>query len=225
MEQLSRVYASLSADVVDSTSLSVADLKRLHMEIRGVLQRIDEDLAPVWGRVIRGDTIECITSHPSFILRMSLALKCYLKYWLSTVDSSQFARTVALRCSIGIGTMREVDLKDGFLDGEAIYMSGRNLDDMRRDRYSAFDCETSDLDFVDLIDVNVALVDSMINDLSAKQAIVLYYKMLHVPETVIAKELALSQPAVNLRASSGKWGLINRALVEFENLNFEKYVR
>ena len=49
--------------------------------------------------------------------------------------------------------------------------------------------------------------------------------MLHVPEAVIAKELALTQPAVNLRASSGKWGLINRTLVEFENLNFEKYVR
>ena len=225
MKKIIKLYASLSADIVDSTSLSVRDLKHLREEILNILMHLDKSVAPVWGRVVRGDTLECITSHPSYILRIALALKCYLKYWLSTVDSSAQSRIYTLRYSIGIGTMREVDFEEGFLDGPAIYMSGRNLDQMSPNRFAAFDCETDCADFVGLLDVNLCLLDALINDLSAKQAIVVYYKLLSVSEVVIAREMGISQAAVNYRSTSAHWSLINRTIEHFESLNFEEYVR
>lgn len=219
------IYASISADVVDSTSLSVKDLKLIHSAIKKILSQLYSMVAPVWGRVVRGDTIECILDQPVYALRMALALKCYLKYWMSTVESSPMAREFSLRYSVGIGTMREVDLEEGFLDGPAIYMSGRNLDQMSPNRFAAFDCETDCADFVGLLDVNICLLDALINDLSAKQAIVVYYKLLSVPEVVIAKDMGISQAAVNYRSTSAHWSLINRTIEHFESLNFEEYVR
>lgn len=220
-----KIYASISADVVDSTSLSVKDLKLLHSAIKKVLSQLYSMVAPVWGRVVRGDTIECILGQPAYALRIGLAIKCYLKYWMSTVESSPMAREYSLRYSVGIGTMREVDLEEGFLDGPAIYMSGRNLDQMSPNRFAAFDCETDCADFVGLLDVNLCLLDALINDLSAKQAIVVYYKLLSVSEVVIAREMGISQAAVNYRSTSAHWSLINRTIEHFESLNFEEYVR
>lgn len=221
----SRIYACLSADIVDSTSLSADNLKKLRREVEDVLNRVDACIAPVWGHVVRGDTIECLMENPSFCLRVALALKCYLKYWMSAVDASSNATDITLRYSIGVGTMRAVDLNDAFMDGNAIYMSGRNLDNMRDNRYSSFDCETGDKMFVGLVDLNLEFLDSIINDLSSRQAIVIYYKLLHIPEFAIAKTLGLSQPAVNVRANLGHWPLISRTLDYFENINFEDYVR
>lgn len=220
-----KIYASISADVVDSTSLSVKDLKLLHSAIDNVLGQLSAMVAPVWGRVVRGDTIECILNHPAYALRIALALKCYLKYWMSTVESSPISREYSLRYSVGIGTMREVNLEEGFLDGPAIYMSGRNLDQMFSNRFAAFDCETDCADFVGLLDLNFCLLDSIINDLSAKQAIVIFNKLLRLPEIVIARDMGISQAAVNYRSTSAHWNLINRTVEHFENLNFEDYVR
>lgn len=220
-----KIYASISADIVDSTSLSVKNLKQLHSTIKNVLSQLDSVVTPLWGRVVRGDTIECILGYPAYALRIALAIKCYLKYWMSTVESSPMAREYSLRYSIGIGTMREVDLEEGFLDGPAIYMSGRNLDQMNSNQYAAFDCETDCADFIGLLDINLCLLDSVINDLSAKQAIVIYNKLLRFPEVIIAREMGISQAAVNYRSTSAHWTLINRTIDRFEILNFEDYVR
>lgn len=225
MKKSQKIYASISADVVDSTSLSVRDLKHLHLEINKTLARIDAMVTPVWGRIVRGDTIECMVDNPNSALRVALILKTFIKYWLSTVESSQISKTFALRYSIGIGTMREVDTATGFLDGPAIYLSGRNLDRMKSSRFAVFDCETNCTDFVNLMDMNFCLLDSIINDLSSRQAIVIHNKLLGFPEVMIARDMGLSQAAVNYRSTSGNWGLINTTIENFENLNFEEYVR
>lgn len=220
-----KIYASITADVVNSTSLSVSDLKRLHLVINEVLEQFDKRIASVWGRVVRGDTIECILTQPIYALRVALALKCYLKYWMSTVDSSSLSREYSLRYSVGIGTMREVNFEEGFFDGPAIYLSGRRLDQMSLNRFASFECETDCVDFVSLLDLNFCLLDSLVNDLSAKQAIVIYYKLLQLSEVVIAKNIGVSQAAVNYRSNSANWALISRTLEYFEHLNFEDYVR
>lgn len=224
MKNRRRIYASISADVVDSTSLTLSELKQLHSTVNSVLRQLDSIVTPVWGRIVRGDTVECILNQPTYALRVAVALKCYLKFWMSTVGASPMAKDYSLRYSIGVGTMREVDIETGFLDGAAIYMSGRNLDKMKSNCFAVFDCETDCSDFVDLVDMNISLLDSIINDLSAKQAIVVYYKLLRFPELAIARDMGISQTAVNLRSTSGHWNLISKTFERFENLNFEKYV-
>lgn len=224
MTSSTRIFGALSADIVDSTSLPVYELKQMQEEMRNALRQIEDTSRHLWWRIVRGDTVECITEYPGSILRVALALKCYMKYWFFASGASAESKEFALRYSIGIGTMRYFREDDNFIDGPAIYLSGRNLDSMRDGSYAGFDCETKNDDFVHLLDLNLNLVDSIINEMSAKQAIVIYYKILGAPEKIIARELGLSQPAINLRANLGGWNRIKKTLSVFENLNYENYV-
>lgn len=224
MVRSTKIYGALSADIVDSTSLPVYELKQMQEEMQIVLHKIEDTSRHLWWRIVRGDTVECLTEYPGSILRVALALKCYMKYWFSASGASAESKEFVLRYSIGIGTMRYFREGDNFIDGPAIYLSGRNLDSMRDGSYAAFDCDTKNDDFVNLLDLSLNLVDSIVNEMSAKQAIVIYYKILGAPEKIIARELGLSQPAINLRANLGGWNRIKKSLSVFENLNYENYV-
>ena len=142
-----------------------------------------------WGRVVRGDTIECCIS------------------------------------SIGIGTMRIVDREEDLLDGDAIYIAGRNLDYIAgRNIPVVFGMKTSYIDVETLIDNNLQLLDTLLYDLTARQSDVLYYKLMRYTEIEIARKLGISQAAVNLRARNAGWQQIKATLKVLENINYGEYV-
>ena len=54
------IFGIVSCDVIDSTSLEMDELIRLRKDVYSELFPDIEDLYPgFWGRVVRGDTIEC----------------------------------------------------------------------------------------------------------------------------------------------------------------------
>lgn len=75
-----------------------------------------------------------------------------------------------------------------------------------------------------LINMCISLLDDLINSLSAKQSIVMYYRMLGMTEVEISNILSISQPSVNTRSRNGGWKLINDTLNVFEQINFKDYV-
>ena len=73
----------------------------------------------------------------------------------------------------------------------------------------------------DVMDSYAALLGNLVDSYSAKQAAVVFYKLLGFKEVDISKRLGIYQSAVNMRSTSAQWGLLNTAIKDFENMKFE----
>lgn len=213
------IYAALSCDIVDSTSLAESGIFVLRDRIEECFHDIQFYGCEFWGRVIKGDYIECIFEKPKEVLRAALALKCYIKYIMSGFGASLAAVKYGMRSSIGIGSMRIVNMERDIMDGEAIYCAGRNLSLLPKRQFAIADIRTVEQNLSDILSMNYILIDEWINELSPKQAIVVYHKLLGMSEMSIAKLYKLSQPAVNLRSKSAKWDMIEETVERWENYN------
>ena len=223
---MNKIFGAIAADVIDSTSLSRTDLLRLSDEV----DRCFADAryyTPIqfWGRLVKGDTIECCLQNPGMALRLALLIKCRIKSWAGGLSCSTALQDLGIRFSIGIGNMRIVDPQIDVMDGEAIYIAGRNLNRIADTSLtSAFGFVAVDRNFEDLINISVSLLDDLINSLSAKQSAVIYHMLLGMNQTEIAKLLFISQSSVNSRAQKAGWRLIVDTLRVYERINFMDYV-
>lgn len=215
-----KTYAALSCDIVESTSLSELGLFELRDKIDECFHDFTLFGCEFWGRVIKGDYIECLFDNPNEVLRFAIALKCYMKYNLGVLGASEASARYGVRSAIGIGSMRIVNKDRDIMDGEAIYCAGRNLSILSRRQFAIAECKTVDRDISDILSMNYILLDEWINELSPKQSIVIYHKLMGLSEVSIAKLYGLSQPAVNLRSGSAKWDMIAAAVERWENFKF-----
>ena len=176
-----------------------------------------------WGRIVRGDTIECYVPECGKALRIAIILKLYVRLFADSVESSYMTRQYGIRFSIGIGSLRYVNEKEDIIDGQAIYISGRNLDVIgaERDVYSVIGLESDSLGIHWLLESYVSLIDNLIRSYSIKQAQVVFYKLLGYKEKQIGEILNVYQSAVNSRSSLAKWNLLDVALKDLEHFNFE----
>jgi hypothetical protein len=216
--------ATISADIVNSTSLETRDLIELRKQLLSLFERIDADVLPgFWGRVVRGDTIECFVPDGGKALRIAIVIKLFVRIYAEAVNSSYLTRQYGARFSIGLGGLKYVDRKDDIIDGPAIYISGRNLDSIssERDVYSAIGVEFDPLGVQRMLESYVSLIDNIIRSYSIKQAQVIFYKLLGYKERQISDILDIYQSAVNSRSSIARWNLLERAIKDFEHLNFD----
>lgn len=221
--------ATISADIVSSTSLSVFDLTHLQSVIRKFLDELstkthDED----WGRLFRGDSVEIFMHNPHKALRIALLLKTLVKktFIENNLESKQsLFKRLGIRMAIGIGEMRVADKARDILDGEAIYYSGRALEKGAKDGLSAkrslyFACK--DPMFSEQMDVMLGLLDMLFKEATSKQCEVAYYKLLGMNEMEIAEKLGVVQSVVNQHSNAIGWNAIESAVNYFEKLNFEQ---
>lgn len=218
------MIATISADIVNSTSLETRDLIELRKRLQYLFERIEAEMLPgFWGRIVRGDTIECYVPECGKALRIAIILKLYVRLFADSVESSYMTRQYGIRFSIGIGSLRYVNEKEDIIDGQAIYISGRNLDVIgaERDVYSVIGLESDSLGIHWLLESYVSLIDNLIRSYSIKQAQVVFYKLLGYKEKQIGEILNVYQSAVNSRSSLAKWNLLDVALKDLEHFNFE----
>lgn len=216
--------ATISADIVNSTSLETRDLIELRKQLLSLFERIAADVIPgFWGRVVRGDTIECFVPDGGKSLRIAIVIKLFVRIFAETVESSFLTRQYGTRFSIGLGSLKYVDKKEDIIDGPAIYISGRNLDSIssERDVYSAIGVEFDPLGVQRMLESYVSLIDNIIRSYSIKQAQVIFYKLLGYKERQISDILNIYQSAVNSRSSIARWNLLELAIKDFEHFNFD----
>lgn len=219
--------ATISADIVSSTSLSMIDLTHLQSVIRQFLDELsresqDED----WGRLFKGDSVEIFLKDPHKALRKALLLKALVKK--TFVESNMEARQslfkrFGVRMAIGIGEMRMANKDRDVLDGEAIYYSGRMLEKADREGVSVkrsmfFACKDPML--TEQMDVMLGLLDVLFKDATARQSEILYYKLTGLNEEEIAAKLDIKQSAVNQHSNASGWKAIESAVNYFEKLDF-----
>lgn len=220
------VFGAIAADVIDSTSLGRDDLLDLSNEVAWCFADAKHYAScQFWGRLVKGDTIECCLQNPNLALRLALLLKCRIKAWAGELNCSSALQNLGIRFSIGVGNMRIVDPQIDIMDGEAIYIAGRNLNKLSGMSYtSAFGFVADDRNLTELINISISLLDDLINSMSAKQSAVIYHLLLGRNQTEIAKLLFISQSSVNSRAQKAGWRLIADTLRVYEHINFMDYV-
>ena len=217
------MVATISVDIVRSTSLQTEDLIDLRIKLRGLLSDFESNYSGFWARIVRGDSIECYVPEYWYVLRIAIMIKLFVKIQAADYDCHDLLQKYGIRFSIGIGDIKYADRDEDIIDGPAIYLSGRNLDEISRNNTNiAFEIDNAPKSFNNLLESYVALLSNLVDTYSTKQAEVVFYKMQGLKEKEISNLLGIYQSSVNMRSSSAQWGLLNMAVKDFEELNYRK---
>ena len=218
------MIATISADIVRSTSMNTEDLIVLRNKLQGLFHDLEEDYPGFWARIVRGDSIECVVPNYNDALRIAILIKLYIKMRVSEFECSKMLQKYGIRFSIGVAEIKYADKKEDIINGAAIYISGRNLDEIsRKDNImTAFEIEQVPKPLSNLLNSYVAMVSGLIDSYSAKQAEVIYMKLRGLKEKEISESVGIYQSSVNTRATNAKWNLLNTAIKDYEALKIEQ---
>ncbi len=221
--------AAISGDIIAYTSLSNSSKNKIESAIEILFKELKNKF-DVFGRIIKGDYLECYIPDPVDSLRVALAIKAFIKSLPPEFSDENNRRIIAfkthgIRLAIGIGEISRFDPEKGIIDGEAIYYSGRLINDSRatsdRERIvikNTLFIKTNDTSIDSMAEPFLALLDFIISGSTAKQSAVLYLKLLGKNEEEIAGILALNQSTVNKHSTSLGWNAIEKAVLYFEEV-------
>lgn len=220
---IENMIATLSADIVRSTSLRTADFIHLRNLLRDLFDDFEKSYPGFWARIVKGDGIECYIPEHKYALRMAILIKLFVKVQVSAFGCHELLQRHGIRFSIGIAEENYADRNEDIINGPAIFLSGRNLDKISRrdDVFTAIEIDKASRSFNDLLDSYVGLLSNMVDSYSAKQAEVVFYKLLGYKEVEISERLGIYQSSVNTRSTNAQWGLLNPAIMDFEELNIK----
>ncbi len=217
--------AVISGDIVAFTSLS-NELKEF-LERR--LQTLTLELQSKYGtyaRLIKGDFLECVVPKPEEALTVALLIKSWVKAVPIEAKKKdkrlRYFETYGIRLAIGYGTLERFDQDKDIIDGEAIYMSGRKINEESTHGKSRITIKSTlffisaDEQLNNAMQPLIALIDHTLNKATAKQCEVLYYKLLGDSEAKISRTLGISQPVVNQHSTSIGWSAIEKAVHYFK---------
>lgn len=229
---MKKQFATISADVIASTSLPYEDLKALILSLKYFLAFIEKRYTGFWGRIVRGDGVECVIDNPNDALRIALLLKSYVKSLdvkynkdkESEIDKSRFEKfkQFGIRIAVGIGGMKIIDRELGILDGEAIHLSGRALTNMRSKPIDSFQIVMENSKDNSGIDVYMRLLNHVINEATSRQCKTLYYRLLSEKDQDVAEKMGISRAGVNNNLRCLGWDVIQCALAHFEQYDFQQ---
>lgn len=221
-------YSVISGDIVSSTSLNTEDRKFVEENLKTLLDNLQKKFN-VYGRVIKGDYLECVVPDASEGLRVALAIKSFIKAISINIDNykktdnriRQF-KIHGIRIAIGYGELSRFIPEEGIIDGEAIYFSGREISGettydkerivIKNTLFFSSKSEVLNKNFKPLL----ALLDVLISKATARQCEVLYLKLMDNQEEEIAKRLGIGQSAVNQHSTSVGWNAIDEAVNYFK---------
>lgn len=232
-----QMNAIISGDIIASTALNETELQQLASDVERLFELLSQkynnkDIL-FWGRLIKGDYIECYIQEPQYSLRVALLIKTLVKKMIleklsdkTDQKKRELFKKYGIRLAIGIGSMRTVDKERGILDGEAIYLSGRKIDNQRSSSKvkvvikNTLFFETTNSTIKEQGSVLMELLDVILNNATARQCHVLYHKLIGRSEQEIAQELNVNQATVNQHSTASGWNAIEHTLNYFEQLKF-----
>jgi len=223
----------LSADIVAFTSLDEELRNQLIEYLNILIKSLEKDFG-TYGRIIKGDYIEIVVENPVNALTIMLQVKSYIKSFSLNIENSKNNRlknfkNYGVRIAMGYGKLDKYDKEKGIIDGEAIYYSGRKLNEETKTYNKERIVIKNTLFFIsenDALNQNIntilGLIDILINNATAKQCQILYFRLLGLTEQEIAKELDTKQPTVNKQLTSIGWNAIEKSIKYFEQIMKQK---
>lgn len=222
-------YSVISGDVVSSSSLMPSEREALSLALQKLIALLKEEY-DVYGRVVKGDYLECVVPTPGDGLRIALTIKSFVKSIAASVtvsgkDANRIKqhKTHGIRLALGYGTLTQFDIEKDIIDGDAIYFSGREISGETTYNKSRvvikntlfFASKNDDLN--ESFHPLFALLDVILTKATARQCEVLYFKLMNKTEEEIAEKLGIGQSAVNQHSTSVGWNAIESAVNYFDN--------
>lgn len=224
------LVSAISGDVVAYTSLNQEGRQLLEHQIYSLFQDLEKDFS-AFCRLIKGDYIECISENAPSGLRLGLLLKTGIKAtdidigkYSEDSTRSKYLKEIGLRIAISVGNLDEFDRENGRIDGEAIFLSGREIANQKtfnKDRIvikNSLFFVSSNQEWQNQVIPVIDLIDVLLNKATAKQCQVVYFKLLGMSEKEISARLSIAQSVVNQHSTAAGWNAIEKAVIYFENL-------
>lgn len=197
------------------------DWVELVTNIKAVLCKLDDRYAGFWGRIVKGDSIECILDHPEDAFEVALILKTFVKaYSPREMYSNGKTSKLGLKIAIGFGSMNTIDRRQDIMDGDAIYRSGRALNDWTGWSKYAFMVSMENEQLQHPCQLIMALINHNINAATPRQCETLYLQLMEGKEKKVSELLGISFQGVYKNLSAIGWTHIKSSLDYFRTLSF-----
>ncbi|MEZ4858723.1 MAG: fumarate hydratase [Flavobacteriaceae bacterium] len=224
-------YVVISGDIIASTSLNSPYKEAMEGHLQTLLQDLKRHFR-VYGRIIKGDYLECVVPNPKEGLRVALAIKSFVKSIPVQIEENaqdsnraKLFKIHGIRLAIGYGTLSRFKPEEGIIDGEAIYFSGREINNIaptynkeriviKNTLFFASNKEDYNQRFLPLL----SLLDVLLSKATSRQSEVLYHKLFYKEEETIATLLGIGQSAVNQHSTSVGWNAIEESVLYFSNV-------
>jgi hypothetical protein len=201
------IASVITADIVNSTKLSKAELKKLIKNLSIVLNGHQYEF-------FRGDSFQVLVkSTAESLLTLLRARTAVMKL---SPESSMPVNDI--RASIAIGTVKLPVRSLRTASGEAFTLSGRAFDNMEKDRRLSITCNEENQMIHAGLKVIAYFTDYLFQRLTVKQSAVVYELLINRTQTEIAKKLKKSQATVHKHIQAAGWPEIVELLADYKKM-------
>ncbi|MGY5849472.1 SatD family protein [Salegentibacter sp. F14] len=209
------MIAVLTADLIDSTNYSEDLISHVIAVLKDEFAAIEKKYPSSDFTIYRGDSFQGVLQNPEEALFVVLQLKTAILK-ISTTEKGKL-READLRIAIGIGSMDYQGSTIEESNGQAFQFSGRSLDEMK-DEGRKTRLKTPNESINGEFEASFFLLDEITDRWSTASAEVIYFLLKGLKEKEIARELNISQSAVNQRKKAAGWEAINSLLVRYKDI-------
>lgn len=214
MASPSPLYAVLTGDLIKSSSLSAAELKKARDLVVATFHEVaswaSEEVVVGEAEFFRGDSWQAALSQPQFALRAALLLRARLRHQGFT-DS---------RIAVGLGAVEDLDTQRISLSsGEAFLLSGGALDRLSKQIDLAVALPASaDASLAAWLPVVMRLCDALVGGWTSRQAeiVSLAIQPQEPTQQQIADLLQVARPTITVALETARWATLQEAIETFE---------
>jgi len=218
--------ATISADIISSSSLNVEQRLELEEKLTHLLSLLEQNFGSkvFYSRLIKGDYIECVLEEPQLALRVALLMKSFAKALDLNIKENankkiKDFKDYGIRIAIGIGELSIWNKEKGIIDGEAIYFSGRAINEMTaldKKIKNTLVFRSSNEEWNDIFTPIFNLLDVLYSKYKKAQSEIVFYKLLNKSEKEITGILNRKQPTINQHSTATGWSAVESAVALFE---------
>ncbi|HEX2606419.1 MAG TPA: hypothetical protein VHK91_03525 [Flavisolibacter sp.] len=199
--------AVLTADIVNSTHLTKAQEKKL-------MDTITHWLASGKYEFYRGDSFQVYLKDASVALRVLLGCRLAARRLVGEASAAYFD----VRAGIGIGAVQQPVRTLRTATGEAFVLSGRSFDELAGGR-RLLTIQTPDPLANQGLNVISYFIDYLFQQMTPKQAAVIYELIAGLNQREAAKKLRKTQSTINKHVQASGWEELVRLLAAYEQLS------
>jgi len=197
--------AAITGDIVGSTLLSKAELKKLMKELGFILSGHQYEF-------FRGDSFQAYIKSPEEALEVVLRMRT------AAVKFSPQDFACDIKASIGLGEVKSSVKILRSTTEEAFVLSGRALDKLKPPQRLVFACSEKNHLMQLGLQIIGDFIDYIFRHLTIKQAAVLFELLQKRTQTEAAKRLKKSQATINRHAQAGGWPELEKLSVGYKQL-------
>ena len=210
-----RLYAVLTGDIVKSSRMSPADLKRLPGVLTAIFKSIDKLFKPkdftTQFSIFRGDSFQVICE-PACAIKAWLLIRAGLR----AAYPAPLSKSVDARIGIAIGKVNHLAKNITESSGEAFLLSGRLLEELKLSRLTGFASENKQANRE--WNVSFMLADDIVRRWTTSQCLMLPFLLQPMNQAEIAEATQTRQPTITAKINAMGWGAIEQWLHYYDEI-------